>query len=212
MALLLALGLAVLEGAAAQRRLSGSAWASLAEHRVDAGFGLERASGLVVGATASGHLGPLLELALRAQGGSLKASTAGAVDRDLGEIAVATRVAAASWLCLQAEASRRVYSSTIARQAWTLVGLGAEIQVPFTEEAVRGLARVGFLPVVSVKGLQRPDFAFTAAVGLEYAASPLTLRALYSLERYDFPVRDAWRRREQLSALTLQLSLATARR
>ncbi|HEU5260153.1 MAG TPA: hypothetical protein VFU41_01890 [Gemmatimonadales bacterium] len=210
--MLLALGLAALEGTAAQQRFSGSAWASLAEHRVDAGFGLERASGLVFGAAVSAHVGPRLELALRAQGGSLEASTAGAVDRDLGEIALATRVAAASFLSLQAEASRRVYSSAIARQAWTLVGVGAEVQVPFIEKAVRGLARAGFLPVVSVEGLHRPDLAFTAAAGLEYAAGAITLRALYSLERYDFPAQDAGRRPEQLSALTLQLSLAPARR
>jgi len=209
--LLLALGLGAREPAAAQQRLSGSVLVSLAEHRVDAGFGLERASGLVFGGTASAHLGPRLELGLRAQGGSLEASTPGAVDRDVGEIALAAKVTAASWLSLQAEARRRVYSSAIARQGWTLVGVGAEAQVPFTEKAVRGLARVGLLPVVSVKGLHRPNVAFTAAVGLAYAAGAITLRSLYSLERYDFPAQDGGRRREQLSALTLQLSLATAR-
>lgn len=197
---------------AAQRTVSGAALVSLSEHRVDAGFGVERASGLVLGAVAGMRIGPPFELALHLAGGSLDASTVGAVDRDLGEIGLTATVDATSWLSLQARAARRVYSTAIARQAWTLVGVEAQGRLAFTGQSTRGVGRLGLIPVASVKGLPRPDFAFSAAAGLEHAAGAITLRALYSLERYDFPTRDGTRRAEQLSMLTLEAGLTTRRR
>ena len=209
-ALVLALALTA-HPSMAQRGFSGSLLLSLTEHRTDAGFGLERSSGLVFGAVAGRWLGPQVEVALHVAGGSLDASTPGAVDRDLGEIGLTTTVGAMPWLALRARAARRVYSTPIARQAWTLVGVEAEARVAFTEQHTRALARLGLLPVASASGMPRPDFAFTAAAGLEQAVGAITLRALYSLERYDFPTRDGAPRREQLSVLTLQARLAAGR-
>jgi hypothetical protein len=196
---------------AAQQRFSGTVAVSLAEHRVDAGLGRERSTGLVLGAGAGLQVSRRLDLAVRAQGGSLDASSSGAVDRDVGEIGIAASVAAGSWLSLQAGVARRVYSTLLARQGWMLAGVGAEAHFTYTGTPVRGLARLWWLPVASVSGLPRPDLAFTAATGLEYRTGAFTLGAVYSLERYDFPAEAAVQRVEQLAALTLRLDVRPGR-
>jgi len=205
----LALGLALgARPVAAQRSPTGAAFVSVAEHRVEAGYGVERSSGVVLGAEGALPVGSSLTLALRAQGGSLHTSSPGAVNRDVGQVTAEARMAAARWLTLQLGATRRVYSTVIARQRWTIVHLGAGVRVPLTVPTISGLARAALLPVVSVNGLDRPEVAFTAAVGMEYHIRPLRIQALYSLERYDFPTRDAVRRLEQLAQLTLRCDLS----
>jgi len=204
----LALGLALAaRPVAAQRGPTGAAFISVAEHRVEAGYGVERSSGVVLGVEGALPVGPRLSLALRAQGGSLHTSSPGAVNRDVGQVTAEARMAAAPWLTFQLGATRRVYSTVIARQRWTIVHLGAAVRVPFAVHGISGLARAALLPVVSVNGLDRPEVAFTAAAGMEYRVRSLAIQALYSLERYDFPAREAVRRLEQLGQLTLRCDL-----
>src|SRR5207253_3214956 len=69
---------AILGGAApagAQRALTVAPLVSLVEHRVDAGFGVERSLGPIVGAVGTLRVGPRLEAAVRAVGGRLIGST-----------------------------------------------------------------------------------------------------------------------------------------
>ena len=190
----------------AQRVVTVTPIVSLVEHRVDVGFGVERSLGPVLGAVGAVELAPRLTLALRALGGTLYGAPS-VLDRDVGEIGVAARVGATSWLDAEAGVARRVYATSIARQGWTLIHVGAAARVAFAGNAIRGVASAGVLPVASVAGLPNPDRAFRARTGLEYRIRSATLTCDYSLERYDFPTQQGVRRLEQLSALNLRLDV-----
>ncbi len=172
--------------AAAQGPVTASGFVSLAEHRVDAGYGVERSTGALVGAVATLRIGHRLEVAVRAQGGTLNASPGGAIDRDVGEIGAQARWLVDSWLVLEAGAARRVYSTLLGRQAWATAGAGAEARLPLLESGLTGVLRASLLPVVSVNGTQGPDVGVLAAAGISYHWPTLGVSALYSLERYDF--------------------------
>jgi len=192
--------------ATAQRALTVAPLVSLAEHRVDAGFGVERSLGPILGAVGTLRLGPGLAVAVRALGGSLFGAN-GVLDRDVGELGVEGSVAAGPWLSLQAGAARRAYGTKVGRQTWTTVDIGAVARVPFAGGTIHGVGRAALLPVVSVTGLPDPGVAFRAATGLEYGVRAATLGVEYSLERYDFPIDQGVHRVEQLAALTLRLGL-----
>ena len=192
--------------ATAQSALTVEPLVSLAEHRVDAGFGVERSLGPVVGGVGTLRFGPRLAVAVRALGGSLFGSK-GVLDRDVGELGVEGSMVAGPWLSLQAGVARRAYATRVARQTWTTVAAGAAARVAFAGGAIHGVGRAALLPVVSVPGLPDPGVAFRAAAGLEYRIRGTTLGVEYSLERYDFPIEGGVRRLEQLTALTLLLRL-----
>jgi hypothetical protein len=196
----------------AAQRVSGAVFAGVAEHRVDAGFGVERARGPAGGVEAAVHPGGSArwDIALRVIGGSLSAVNAGAISRDLGEIGLSAGAQVHPWLSLRAGLTRRVYGTAIARQGWTLVDAGAEVRVAFLGGAVRAVAGGAWLPVVSVNGLPRPDLAFSATTGLEYRLGRATVDLRYHLERCDFPAGVSTRRLEQLSALTLRARVGLA--
>ena len=192
--------------AGAQRAWTVAPFASLAEHRVDAGFGVERSLGPMLGGLGTLRFGPRLDVAVRALGGRLIGST-GVLDRDVGELGVEASVGTVPWLALQAGVARRAYSTKLGRQTWTLVGLGARARMAFAGDAIHSVWRAALLPTVSASGLRGPDTAFRAATGLEYRVRSTTLCVEYSLERYDFPAEAGVRRLEQLAALTLLLEL-----
>ena len=79
----------------AQNPVSGTAVVALVEHRVDIGYGVEESRGLLFGAEGAVDLGSRLELTIRAAGGSLTTDATGAENRDVGEVGLQTRVAAA---------------------------------------------------------------------------------------------------------------------
>lgn len=190
----------------AQRAVTVTPTVSLVEHRVDAGFGVERSLGPVVGAVGAVALGPRLTLALRALGGSLYGAR-GVLDRDVGELGLTARVGTTPWLDLEAGVARRSYATSVARQGWTLVHAGAAVRAAFAGNAISGVASAALLPVVSVASLPNPDHAFRARTGIEYRIRSTRLSVDYSLERYDFPIQQGVRRLEQLSALTLRLDV-----
>jgi len=173
------------------------------EHRVDAGYGLERASGPALAVEVAVRLGARWEVALRAQGASLTARTAGALDRDIGEIGVIARRQALPWLTLHAGAARRVHATMLARQGWTLMDVGGEVRVPLAAGAATALAGASLLPVVAVNGLNASTLAFRASTGMDYRLAGVSVALLYSLERTDFPAA----RREQLSALAARVAI-----
>ena len=194
-------------GLASQVAVTGSLFTGVAEHRVDGGYGVERSSGALLGSAASLLVFRRLELAVRAEGGTLGAASSGAVDRDMAEVDVRLRGRAAPWLILEVGYARRMYSAVLARQAWTMLGAGVEGRVALLEGAIHGVARAELLPAVSVSGLPGPDLAFTSAAGVEYSHGALGASAFYSLERYDFPTVNAVQRLEQLTAFTLRFDV-----
>lgn len=189
-------------GAGAQV-LTAAAFVSSAEHRVDAGFGVERSSGLLGGGRVSVSLPPRVSLALTAGSGSLERDSTNAEERRVAEIGLDARYRTLPWLWLETGVVTRTYAALIATQRWTSMRLGAEARVPFMGGRVEGLGRLLFLPVVSVTGLDQPDLAVAAGAGLAYRVGPVTAELSYAVERYDFPARDGIPRAEQLSTLTV---------
>ncbi len=185
--------------------LSGFVDLSAAEHRVDAGYGVERLAGPLFGAGV-GIAHGRLALSARARGGTLSPG-GGSVDQDVGEIGAELRVRAAPWIAFGVGAERRSYSSVLARQRWTMVHVGVEASLPFASPGLRGLLGGALVPVVSIPGLPAPDVAFSAAAGLEYARGRASLGMIYALERYDFASSGAGPRLEQLSSLMLRVGV-----
>lgn len=154
------------------------------------------------------HANARWRVAVGLTGGTLK-GTDGALDRDVGEIGIATGYAVIRWMRLEAALSRRVYGTDLARQRWALLRLGGLARVPFAGNAVHGFAGLSWMPVAAVPGLAQPDVAVAATAGLEYRRGRGRLRVRYGLERYDWA---APRRLEQLSALTVSWTLPLGRR
>src|SRR5256885_8424421 len=144
---------------------------SLAGHRVDAGFGVERSLGPIVGGVGTVRLGPRLVLAVRALGGSLFGAR-GVLDRDVGELGVEGSVAAGPWLALELGVTRRAYGTRLGRQTWTTVAAGATARVAFAGTMIHGVGHAALLPVVAVTRTPAPGGAVPAAAGL-----PARLRA-----------------------------------
>lgn len=187
--------------------MSGTALLSLFLHQVDIGYGVEKSTGAVLGVEGALAVRSRLVLSAHATGGSLSSHTAGAEQRDVGEIGVQASVSTARWLALFGGATARAYTTTLARQRWTTVQLGAEAHVDFATAPLRGVLRAGFLPVVSVRGLPGPNVAATAAAGLEYRGAAVSGGLFYGLERYDFPDVGSGPRLEQVSTLTFRFTV-----
>ena len=203
--------LAARTGAAAQVALSGVGGLMVAEHRVDAGFGVERTLGPVASAGIVVHLHSRLWMALQASAGSLGARASQGMDRDFGEVTVTAQWRGRSWLAAEVGATARSYSSLVGRQRWILVRTGGEVRVPLAWGGAEGVLRLGYLPVVAVSTLEAPRLAFAAGAGMEYRRGRARLRAVYELERYDFPVTGTANRLEQLSAVSVSLSVRLRR-
>lgn len=203
-ALLLAAPSAANTGAA--QVLTAAASVSSVEHRVDAGYGVERSSGLLGGGRVTLGLPPRVELDFTAVAGNLERDSANAEDRHVAEIGFDARYRPLTWLWFETGMATRTYSAPIAVQRWTSLRLGAEARVPFFGGRAEGVGRLLFLPLVTVTGVEQPELAITAAAGVQYRLGPVAAGLFYSLERYDFPAQDGVTRAEQLSALTLRAS------
>ncbi len=194
----------------AQWMVRGAGAVSVMQHRVDAGYGVERSNGVVAGGELVVGTGKRLAVRLQAQVGSLQADEPGApgvrgvIDRDVAEVGAEVEVVVLPWLAAQAGVRRRTYSTVLARQRWTTVNVGAEARLPFSGIGVSGIVRAALLPGVWVNGLSAPDLAFAAAAGMEYRRGRASLALLYGVERYRFPAGAGTARREQLAALTLK--------
>jgi hypothetical protein len=191
----------------AQLSARGTGLVAVAEHRVDAGSGVERASGMLIGGEGTLFLGARTEIFVHAAGGKLTASSANADDRDLGEVEVRAAVVPVPWLAFHAGLSSREYSTALVRQRWTALRFGGEARLAFVGSNVTGMLRAEVLPSVSVSGQENPSRAFAAAAGLEWRAGLLAVGLRYELERYDFPAVAGVARREQLSMLTAHVGL-----
>lgn len=190
--------------ASAQRTVRANGLVTIMKHRVDAGFGVEPSSGVAYGSEVILEAGERFIFQLEAHTGSLQARTPGAITRDVAEIAARVGVFPLPWLSVRAGAGRRIYATQLARQSWTMIEVGAEARLAFSERRVSGTASAAILPAVWVNALDRPDLAFTGAAGMEYRPGRANFALLYSLERYRFPAGAIAERREQITALTLK--------
>ena len=210
-ALMVAVG-ATSVGAQAPSRLTlptgaFSVVAAAADHRVDAGFGLERSSGPLFGAKLDLEPADRMSLSLRALGGTLGARTPGAEARGVGEVALTTRLDVLPWLRGTVAAIGRSYDGALARQHWSELSIGGEGHLPLIDGLLDGSLGLALAPVVRVTGRQGPDLAVAAAARLRHTGERLDLSIGYSLERYDFPSAGRAIRVEELSMLTLRAGL-----
>jgi hypothetical protein len=203
-------GLALGAWPVAAQHLTLGGTLSFAEHRVDAGFGLERTAGMIGGAVVGGRFGTL-DVQAHARSGRLLLRSPTGTALDVAELGVGASWWWRPWIALRGAALARGYSADVGRQRWRMAELGAELRVPFAAGRVHGTVRGGWRPAVTVSGLSRPNTAFVAAAGTEYAVNRWSLAILYELERYDFPPQGGMRRFEQLSALTVQASVHPGR-
>ncbi len=189
--------------AAGQMSLQGRAEIGRVEYRVrDAGLA-QSSSGVVFGGALGLLVRDRFEVWGEARGGRLAAASAEGEDRDLAEVQLVGAAHLRPWLTAQGGVNVRSYSTPLARQRWTTLRLGAEAHVPLALEGVRGLVRAQWMPVVSVSGLEHPDIALGAGVGVEWRGTRVSVRALYTLERYDFSGSAAAKRLEEVSSLQL---------
>jgi hypothetical protein len=195
----------------AQLGIQGAATVAMAEHRVDAGPGVEQSSGTLVGGEGRLFVGSRVELFLHAAGGKLTADSARADSRDLAEAQLRASVLTVPWLALHAGMSVRSYGTTLTRQRWTALRFGGEARLAFVGGGVTGVLRAEVLPSVTVSGLENPSRAFAAAAGLGWQVGKISLGVRYELERYDFPTVAGQVRREQLSVLTAHAGLRLGR-
>lgn len=176
--------------------------ASLAEHRVTAGAGLERSSGTMFGLWATTSV-PWQAIEARAslRAGSLGANESSAFDRDVGEATLGASMPLSEWLGLNAGVVVRRYESALAAQRWVWGEVGIHGRRSMLEDALKLSAGLSIMPWVSVSGISRPDLAVAAHSAVGYTAGRLTATIRYGLERFDFPTRNDVRRLEELSSL-----------
>ena len=183
---------------------AASAVVGLADHRVDAGFGVERTTGLLFGVQMEATPLEGTLLSVRALGGSLGARTAATDPRDVGELGATARMRLVPWLDARAGLTTRTFSSSLARQRWTSAAIGADVRMTMLEGRMEGTVGGQFLPLVRVSGHTSPEAAFGASMALRYVARRYLVALGYQLERYDFPTIADQRRLEEHTMLTLR--------
>lgn len=183
---------------------AASAIAGLADHRVDAGLGFERTTGVLFGVQVEATPLEGTLLSVRALGGSLGARTSSTDRRDLGEVTATGRMRLVPWLDARAGVTTRTFTSSLARQRWTSAAIGADVRMTMLEGRMEGTAGAQLLPLVRVSGHTSPDIAFGASMTLRYLARRYLVALGYQLERYDFPTIADQRRFEEHTLLTLR--------
>jgi len=184
--------------------LSGVVTVTHGDHRVDAGLGVERATGLLVGGTTRLRRRGVA-LTLSGEAGHLTAvQGSGGIDRDVSQVAAVAEFTPLPWLVLETGVTLRSFGTVVARQRWTLVRAGAEARVPLSGDAFWAVGHAHLLPLVSVNGLPNAATAFDAGTGLAYRRGRLLFDLTYTLERCDFPSQGSTRRSEQLGTLALR--------
>jgi hypothetical protein len=183
---------------------TASALLALVEQRVDAGFGLERFSGVGLGLAVERRLGSRFTLGLRGQGATVRPDAEDDLDRRIGEAELSAGFAIAPWWGFYGGLTLRAVANDAGRQQWALAKLGAEVHPAFTGNRFRAIGRLGMIPVASVSGLSSSSLAFDGAVGVDYERNRVALRIVYGLERFAFSSSNGTRREEQLSTLTFR--------
>ncbi len=191
----------------AQRSLAGAAAMAWVEHRVDAGTSVEISSGVVFAGSATLGLGSRMKVTGEAKAGVLRPNSGADLEREFAEIRVRGAVRLVDWLSVEGGVRRRAFTTSIARQLWTILELGAAVRVPFAVRGLYGLGSVGLQPLVSVSGGPNPKPTVTGTAGIEYALGRVRVQLVYSLEPYDFRAEQGISRLEQLSTAVLRVSV-----
>ena len=181
-----------------------------AEHRVDAGTGMERSSGSLFNAGARVAIARRWCAGVDLLAGVLAARNGGP-DRNVAQLHGTLAFRALSWLHFEAGFGTRTYSAAIARQRWTAASLGTEVTLRFADGYMEGVGRIALVPTVTVTALESPRPSVLAAAGVRFRAHPTTIAMFYSVERYDFPAVAGVIRRERLSTLTFQATWSPGR-
>ncbi|MGH7531381.1 MAG: hypothetical protein ACREMN_13430 [Gemmatimonadales bacterium] len=187
--------------------MSVSGEAGAVSYGVDAGSGVDRFRGVVLGGGLELQTSARVRVSLNAAAGTLDARTAGEPDRRLAEIAAATRVVVRPWLQAWGELQIRTLATDLARQQWILVTLGAEARPPFSIAGLSGVFGLGLIPIGAVTSLPPASFGVSGIAGFELQRRALTLSITYELERFDFPPHRGVRRHEQNARLTVRGTL-----
>jgi len=128
------------------------------------------------------------------------------------DIQLAGSALATPWLAFRLGFDARGYSESLGQQRWFSVAAGAEGRVPLFDGAARALFRVSLLPIVSVSGQPRPDFAIATTTGVQFVRAPLAGSILFTFERYNFPTSNGLARSDQIAMLGLALGVHFPRR
>lgn len=206
-AALLALSTLATTVARGQKRVALALLLGSEEHRVDAGFGVSHADGLVPGAALGVALGSHWEVRVAGRSGTLAASAGSSDDETVTDVSGTVQTAVAGWLAFDVTGRARSVTTVLARQHWTTVGPGAEARLPFIGSATEGVLRLGVPLIVRASGLAAPTVAIEGGAGLRYRLGRLTGELSYDLRRYDFAPVSGRGRREQISTLTLGLAV-----
>jgi hypothetical protein len=177
---------------------------ALVEERVDAGFGLERFSGVGLGLDVERRLGDRFTVGLGGQGATLQPDASGDLDRRIGEAGLSMLLSMTPAWGFYGGVTLRAIANDAGRQHWLLGRIGAEVRPAFTGDRFRAIGRLGVIPLSSVAGLSPSSLAFDGAAGLEYQQDRWAIKLLYGLERFAFSSSTGVRRDEQLSTLTFR--------
>lgn len=184
---------------------------ALVEQRVDAGFGLERFSGVGLGLDAERRFGSRFAVGVRGQGATVRPNDSGDLDRRIGEVELGAKLALKPWWGIYSSVMRRAIANDAGSQQWTLVRIGAEVRPAFSGGRLHALGRLGAIPVTAVSGLSQSSLGFDGLVGVEYDHPRYALRLAYGLERFAFSSENGNRRDEQLSTLTFRIGVRLQR-
>lgn len=180
---------------------------ALAEHRVDAGSGVEISAGTLFDGAVRLGVGRRAEIAVVGRTGVLHPGNGATLPREVAEIGLDGAYRMREWLDLVAGLRVRSYTTSVARQRWTAPHLGAAARLPFALPGLRGLLGAAVHPFATVSGLGHPEVTLGTGAGLEYARGRFDVQLLYALERYEFARGTVDQRLEQLSVVTLRLSV-----
>ena len=171
---------------------------------MDAGFGLERFSGVGLGLEVERRLGERFTIGLGGQGAKLQPDDSGDLDRRIGEAELRALLSMTPAWGFYGGLTMRAIANDAGRQQWLLGRIGAEVRPAFTGDRFRAIGRLGVIPLSSVEGLSPSSLAFDGAAGLEYHQDRWAIKLLYGLERFAFTSSTGVRRDEQLSTLTFR--------
>jgi hypothetical protein len=144
---------------------------------------------------------------LQVTGGTLSAATSGTSDQSYTDIQLGGSAQALPWLAFQLGFDARGYGEPLGTQRWLSVLAGAEARATLFDGAARAIFRLGLLPLVSVSGQDRPNFAVATTTGVQFLRAPLSGAVLFTFERYDFPTNGSYSRHDQVAMLGLQLGV-----
>ncbi len=173
---------------------------------------LEDTDGIWVGGVVGAEFGRFAFVASGARGDLTPPTDGSAIERDVGRITALGRVAILQWLHVDAQYAARVFSTSIGRQRWDMLGFGAMARHRLGDTGVVAFYRAEYLPTVRVEGSDDPDVNIAADVGLRapLPGVPLEVVATYRIERFDFPER-AGPRTDQFQYLQIYLGTSLRR-